>query len=274
MFQYLRLTRSSSYGFLLAVPLLVGYELLIVIANAQQTEPLRVTADVWTKSLARPFLSLLDVGGNIGLGVLVFLIGGVLLIRDHDLSNRQADAEQEDAEYEEDWVAADQKRWRLRGRYMPLALGESLLFAFGLAALVTATVRYLLDEVLAFRPELMTFAYRDPAFWQELALSMGAGLYEEFVFRICIVLLLAALFRAFIPAKGLAYLLAALISAVLFSAIHYIGPYGDELRLGSFLYRMIFGLALQLLVWTRGFGVAAWTHALYDVLVVCGTWDS
>jgi len=58
------------------------------------------------------------------------------------------------------------------------------------------------------------------------------------------------------------------LSALLFSAVHYIGSMGDAFTLGSFLYRFLFGLILNgIYVW-RGFGVAAWTHAIYDIMVI------
>jgi hypothetical protein len=55
---------------------------------------------------------------------------------------------------------------------------------------------------------------------------------------------------------------------VVFSACHYIGPYGDPLRLDSFVYRLIGGIVFSALYLTRGFGITAWTHALYDLLVL------
>ncbi|HYE57311.1 MAG TPA: CPBP family intramembrane glutamate endopeptidase, partial [Rhodothermales bacterium] len=55
--------------------------------------------------------------------------------------------------------------------------------------------------------------------------------------------------------------------ALIFSAIHYVGPYGDPFTLPSFVFRALFGLALNAVYLLRGFGVAAWTHAIYDVLV-------
>jgi hypothetical protein len=57
---------------------------------------------------------------------------------------------------------------------------------------------------------------------------------------------------------------------VLFSGAHYVGPLGDSFALPSFTFRFLFGLALNVLFLWRGFGVAAWTHALYDVMVVTG----
>ena len=59
--------------------------------------------------------------------------------------------------------------------------------------------------------------------------------------------------------------LATILGAAIFSAFHYIGPYGDRLELYSFAFRMIAGLFFSALYLLRGFGITAWTHALYDV---------
>jgi hypothetical protein len=58
------------------------------------------------------------------------------------------------------------------------------------------------------------------------------------------------------------------LGALIFSAFHYIGPYGDPLELGSFVFRMIGGLVFSAMFLLRGFGITAWTHALYDVLLL------
>jgi hypothetical protein len=58
--------------------------------------------------------------------------------------------------------------------------------------------------------------------------------------------------------------LAVVIGAVIFAAFHYIGPFGDPFELQSFTFRMLSGLAFSGLYVLRGFGVTAWTHALYD----------
>jgi hypothetical protein len=63
-------------------------------------------------------------------------------------------------------------------------------------------------------------------------------------------------------------LVAASVGALIFSAFHYVGEYGDPLELGSFVYRAIAGLAFSGLYLSRGFGITAWTHALYDVYVM------
>ena len=102
-----------------------------------------------------------------------------------------------------------------------------------------------------------------------LTLSVGAGLYEELLFRVVIVALLAHAFRLLFGANRVwSGVAATIVGAILFSAFHYVGPLGEPLRLESFVFRTLAGLAFSGLYLTRGFGITAWTHALYDVAVL------
>jgi hypothetical protein len=100
-------------------------------------------------------------------------------------------------------------------------------------------------------------------------LSLGAGLYEELLFRVLLVGGLAWMGRRVLGFRPLvAGLWAALFGAVVFAGFHYIGPYGDRWEVYSFVFRTIAGLALSALFLLRGFGITAWTHALYDLLLL------
>ncbi|MDH5753495.1 MAG: CPBP family glutamic-type intramembrane protease, partial [Deltaproteobacteria bacterium] len=68
--------------------------------------------------------------------------------------------------------------------------------------------------------------------------------------------------------RALAALAAVILSALLFSWVHYIGPFGDPLELSSFMFRFIAGLLFSGLYYWRGFAVTAYTHALYDIRVI------
>ena len=59
----------------------------------------------------------------------------------------------------------------------------------------------------------------------------------------------------------------AILTSLLFSAAHYVGPLGDSFQLYSFTFRTVAGLFFALLFIVRGFGIAAGTHAAYDMLV-------
>ena len=229
---YHRATRSATYGFLSALPLFALYETMIVLANVDATRPVRVEAGMWIKEL------LMMTGASGGLVLAMLVVGGggtaYLLDRHRDVP--------------------------LRSRYFAGLVGESAAYAIGVALAVSSAVGVLFA---AIPPP-------DGALWTQLALSVGAGLYEELVFRVLLVGGLAHFLRRAVESDSWAYVLAALVGAALFSLVHYVGPLGDPFALPSFAFRFLFGLALNALFLARGFGVAAWTHALYDVMVVTG----
>jgi membrane protease YdiL (CAAX protease family) len=101
-----------------------------------------------------------------------------------------------------------------------------------------------------------------------LTLSIGAGLYEELLFRVVIVALISNCMRMVGFSRLVAGIVAVIVGALLFSAFHYIGPFGEPMRLESFVFRALAGVAFSALYLTRGFGITAWTHALYDVAVM------
>ena len=116
-------------------------------------------------------------------------------------------------------------------------------------------------------------------------MSLGAGFYEELTFRV-ILFGLGAKVLVWLVSKqkvdltgtaktgGLSLRTLGVIvawgtvCAIVFSAVHYIGPMSDAFQLPTFLFRMVLGLALTLIFATRGFAAAVWTHALYDVWVL------
>src|SRR5262249_29693722 len=106
----------------------------------------------------------------------------------------------------------------------------------------------------------------DPALRQG-GTYLGAGIYEEASFRLGRVSLMVAILRWIDLPGGLATALAAAASAVLFSAAHHLGPYGQEYSNYLFVFRLLAGLYFALLYQFRGFGVAVGTHACYNVMV-------
>lgn len=99
-----------------------------------------------------------------------------------------------------------------------------------------------------------------------IIISAGAGLHEELVFRLGGIAGVARLWiggnwRA--PSVKLAWVL--LGSSVVFSAIHHIV---EPFTLTAFIFRTVAGLLFGSLFLLRGFAVAAWTHALYDIWVI------
>ena len=112
-------------------------------------------------------------------------------------------------------------------------------------------------------------ASQEQAWPVKLMVSLGAGLYEELLFRVLLVSGLMVVAKMILGwGRPAAAGFAVVTGALVFSAFHYVGPYGDPLELPSFAFRTIAGLAFSGLYVTRGFGITAWTHALYDVFLL------
>ncbi len=96
---------------------------------------------------------------------------------------------------------------------------------------------------------------------------LGAGLYEELLFRL--ILLPAGLGLLRVCGLGLwqSFLLAALSTSAVFALAHHLGPSGEPWNLATFGVRWLAGMFFCGLFWFRGFGIAAGTHAGYDILV-------
>lgn len=231
--RYFQSTHSLLYSYLISLPLLLLYEILIFIARPDSEQVVRISVDVWIKTLFS------YVGQDVLSLTLIFvaLLGIFVLYRErHKLST-------------------------LKGSYFMTMLIEASVYAFVLALIISMTVNSLL-QIAA--PDTVASLSK----LEQLALSLGAGLYEELFFRVILVSLLLLLLKLFIDKKMLRYGLAMFIAAFLFSLVHYVGELGDPFMLGSFLFRFLFGLALNAIYILRGFGMAAWTHAIYDIMVV------
>jgi membrane protease YdiL (CAAX protease family) len=96
---------------------------------------------------------------------------------------------------------------------------------------------------------------------------LGAGIYEELLFRLILLNLAVGLLVWLRAGRRASMIGGIILSSALFSAAHYIGPSGDPLSGLTFVFRFLAGVFFALLYRYRGFGIAAGTHAFYDVLV-------
>lgn len=107
---------------------------------------------------------------------------------------------------------------------------------------------------------------------------LGAGIYEELLFRLMLLPAAYGLLRLFDIKPRWAMLTAAIATSLLFSAAHYQFEFsfagrefampGEAFGWQSFLFRAIAGFVFCQLFLYRGFGITAGAHALYDVFTV------
>ena len=238
--QYWRAARAPRYSLTFAFPLLLAYELLALVLTHDALAGVRNGADVLLKSL---FFALGGRHGLIAFGVLMVGTAGVLVWRDRRRSGA------------------------IELRFFPLMAAESVLYALLFGAVVGTLTGLLLGLATAASPMTLqeTPSLGVPA---RLMISLGAGIYEELLFRVLLVGSLAWVGRRALGwSAGAAGIAATILGALVFSAFHYVGPYGDRLELASFTFRSIAGVLFSALYLLRGFGITAWTHALYDVVL-------
>ena len=232
---YWQASRAPRYTLLFALPLLAFYQILAVLLSTGPRS-IRNGADVILQGL------FVAVAGRWGpLLFMICLIGGGLWLVARDMRAHGS---------------------RLRSRVFLGMLGESLALALAFGIVVGGIT----SGVIGLLQTLALASPGDLTWWTRLMVSLGAGIYEELLFRVLLVTALAATARALFGwtpvAAGVA---ATVLGAAIFSAFHYLGPYGDRLQVYSFVFRMIAGLFFSALYLLRGFGITAWTHALYDV---------
>jgi hypothetical protein len=101
---------------------------------------------------------------------------------------------------------------------------------------------------------------------------LGAGVYEEALFRLVLVPLGFGLLRLLQTPPVLASTLAVTASALLFSLAHHAGTPGETFTWFAFVFRWAAGVYFAWVFVFRGFGVAVGTHTAYDILVGALGW--
>lgn len=166
------------------------------------------------------------------------------------------------------WQVFGGYRWKASPATLCGMLAESALFG---ACLV------LLGQLqdLAFRTQFGQLA-QEPHSAVPLAQSgslplivsyLGAGVYEEILFRLCLIPAAFVMLRGMLVPRRAAILVSVLATSVLFSLAHYAGPAADQFTWFSFVFRATAGVFFALLFVFRGFGVTVGSHAAYDLIV-------
>jgi hypothetical protein len=224
----------ASLAFVL--PLLVLYEGGLLFLGPAAV---RNGADVWLRGL-------LDTVGLTGYFFLPVLTAGLLL----------------------GWHYTTRQRWQLSAGVLGGMLVESSLLGFLL--LVAAHLQAVLLAQAA-SADLSAGPVSPDATSAtvvgQLVGFVGAGIYEEVLFRLMLLPLIAYVIRLLGAPVAVRIGGALLLSSLLFSASHYVGPWGESLHWFTFLFRFLAGGFFAALFVFRGFGIAAGSHALYDIFV-------
>ena len=242
---YLRWSRTPAAGLLFLLPWLTLYELAI-LTGSDPTE-LRHPAESWLRS------GLLHLGGAMPWLLPVVVATSLLLWHGWDRWRRGPA------------VRTDRRGTLLAGMLGESALAASLLVLGGQLLHAAATRGVVMS--LAESPN-------GPEAWA--ATCLGAGIYEEVLFRLWAIPLVLAVLRSLLVPRTIAIALSLAGTAVLFAALHYTAADWQTLKAAGawspmalgLLFRIAAGGVFAMLFWVRGFGIAVGTHVLYDAIVV------
>jgi hypothetical protein len=235
---YWEATRRPFPSLLFVGPMVLGYEVAVLFASGADAMSLRSGADAWMRrglaaaGLSDPwFLPLL----------LVVILMGWQISRSHD--------------------------WRFSPTILGGMIAESVIWAIALLGLGR-----LID---------LGFSYLDQARMPVLAAGspgaapglnawigyLGAGIYEEALFRLMMVPVFFATLRLLQMPQVLASSWAVTASALLFALAHHAGTPGEPFTWYVFIFRWMAGVFFAWVFVLRGFGIAVGTHTAYDILV-------
>lgn len=231
----------SSLIFLL--PWIGIYEFGVLFLSGAQSDPgnadrIRNGADYWMRSWLTGF------GFSQVLFLPVIVMGALLL-----------------------WHVVKRYPWRIRFETIAGMLAESLLLAIGLVAagqLHDAVFRWARQNAVS--EDLTLMAVSGGTFNRAISF-IGAGVYEEVMFRLLLVPIAFLGFRMFEFPPRPAAVMAAISTGFLFALAHHVGPAADAFNLFTFSFRASAGVFFATVFFLRGIGITVGCHAVYDLIV-------
>jgi hypothetical protein len=170
------------------------------------------------------------------------------------------------------WQSVASREWRFSPLLLVGMLVESIVLAVALVGL--SKLVDLGFQNLERSPPCLLEAASSPEEHPVALLVgfLGAGVYEEAMFRLLLVPVLFGVLRLLQTPAVLASALAVTASALLFSLAHHAGTPGEAFTWFAFVFRWLAGVYFAWVFVIRGFGVAVGTHTAYDILVGAFGW--
>jgi hypothetical protein len=162
------------------------------------------------------------------------------------------------------WLAKKQQLLDFKFVYFPYMIFESTVYALALGMIAgQLTVHTNSITMMALQNNIPAAEVG-----AKITSALGAGIFEELLFRFIVLSLLLLSFEKLLVGKKYIYMtIAIVISATLFSGFHYLGG-REPITWDSFAYRFYAGIILGVLFVVRGIGASAYTHTIYNLLLL------
>jgi len=230
--QYHQSSRSLHYSLILTLPALAIYELGVFLLFRDSFFELRNSGELLLRSLFQS-LGLSDPMIISAVLALLFLI---IMIRGYRIEKKPG-------------IHAD---------YIIYMLLESMAWGGMLYVALQFFARLPL-QILSMEETL-----------SNLNLAIGAGIFEELIFRMIIIgALLVILDRGLHLPEKISVPTAILLAAIIFAAFHlFMEPFSPAI----FAQRVFGGILLGVLYYTRGYGISVYAHIVYNFLILAESW--
>ena len=230
--QYLNSSRSIHYGLILTLPALAVYEIGIFLLFNDSVYELRNSGEVLLRQLFDT-IGLTNIYVVSGILAAVFM---VVMIRGYRIERAPG----------------------LKANHFFYMLLESLFWG---------AVLYLIMEGFARMPFQLLQLQEKIA---NINLAIGAGIFEELIFRMILISALLVILEYGLGQKGRwTESLAILLAAVVFAAFHL---FLEAFLFPIFMQRVLGGIFLGFVYRYRGYGISVYSHIVFNLLILAGTW--
>lgn len=163
------------------------------------------------------------------------------------------------------WHILTKDKWKIDASALGFMSAESVLLTIPLIVLAQVILRSS-SNAEAIATSLAVAAPQQLgslSIWSKLAISVGAGLYEELLFRMLLIAVIHTLLVDVVKiSTRRGATIAVIISAMAFTIYH---PLDGT---SSVVFYFIAGLYFGSVYVVRGFGIVVGVHAVYDIIMV------
>jgi len=233
---YFLSSRNNAYNLIFIFPMVVLYEgMILVFRNSSDSVPsyFRNGVDV----LLRTFFDEFGVYGSLVYILFILIILVYVVAKNFSVITEG----------------------KINFNFLVYMLVESVLLASIFSYIVMS-----LSEMVS-----LDKSFNSVSSFELFYLSLGAGIWEELLFRFFLVgFIIHILNRLILTSIPISVIIAIIVSSFLFAVFHYLGPYAEEFSNYTFVIRYAGGIFLGMIYYLRGIGIAVYTHIFYD-LAIC-----
>ena len=228
-FNYLRYSKNLLTSVLFIFPLLILYEILSFLIFYDKDYAIRNSADIFLRSY------FYNIGTSSQFLYIIFLS---LIVFIYIYVNRK-----------------NYYNYKFNSFFNIIMIFEGFIYGLLLIIILNGYNYFLNTSIYVYDDFFLNFYF-----------SLGAGVWEEILFRLFIYNIIFLIVNKILN-KDVSYILSIVVSSILFSLFHYFGQMADVITLKSFIIRFVAGIILCLIYIKRGLGISCMTHYSYDVLI-------